>query len=131
MSKPDVLIVEDDSSIRALLHAFLEEEGYRVYEAPDGKQALERLRTHPEGLVVLLDLLMPADGLATLQAVAAEAPLASRHAYILMTAAAPALPEQVRPLLQRLNVEALPKPFDLSKLGGVIQQAAHRLGQAE
>ena len=43
------------TSIRQLLREYLEAEGYTVYEAATGTLALEQLRTHPEGLVVLLD----------------------------------------------------------------------------
>lgn len=131
MSKAGVLIVDDDADIRTLLGTYLEEEGYSVYEAADGNSALEQLRAHPEGLVVLLDLIMPMDGIATLQAVATEAPLATGHAYILMTAADPILPEQIRPLLQHLAVDEVPKPFDVGKIIEAIQTAVRRLGHAE
>ena len=48
----------------------LEEAGYEVFEAPDGRAALDYLRTHPHGLGVLLDHHMPRmDGLAVLEAV--------------------------------------------------------------
>lgn len=87
MSTRGVLIVEDDESTREILVDLLADAGYVVYQAPNGKPALERLRSHPEGLVVLLDLMMPGvDGLQVLQAVATESSLATRHTYILMTA---------------------------------------------
>jgi CheY-like chemotaxis protein len=128
MGKTGVLIAEDDSCIRNLLREYLEAEGYPVFEAATGKLALEQLRAHPEGLVVLLDLLMPANGRSVLNAVVTEAPLAVQHAYILMTAVSPAVPEQVRPLLQGLDMEAIHKPFDLFEMENAIQKAARRLG---
>ena len=127
MDKVGVLIVDDDDSIRTLLGTFLEEEGYPVYYAADGKRALEQLHTHPEGLVVLLDVVMPMDGVATLKVVATDASLATQHAYILMTAANLILPEQIRPLLQQLNVQEVSKPFDISEIVAAIQTAARRL----
>jgi two-component system NtrC family sensor kinase len=72
MGATGVLIVEDDEPTREVLVELLTDARYTVYQAPDGKLALERLRTHPEGLVVLLDLMMPGvDGFKVLQAVAA------------------------------------------------------------
>ena len=49
-----VLVVDDDDFIREALRELLSEEGYTVYEAPDGKAALQRLGDHPTGMVVLL-----------------------------------------------------------------------------
>jgi two-component system response regulator FlrC len=125
MAAVGILVVEDDQEIREVTVEFLQDAGYTVYEAPDGKPALERLRTHPEGLVVLLDLWMPGmDGYAVLQAVAAESPLATRHTYILFSATAQTLPLKVVDLLRQLNVALLPKPFDLEELLAAVQKAA-------
>lgn len=93
MDQAEILIVDDDEPTREVLVDLLPAAGYRVYEAPDGKSALERLRTHREGLVVLLDVLMPGmDGFAVLQAIATEACLATRHAYLLVSVEARWLP---------------------------------------
>jgi PAS domain S-box-containing protein len=55
-----ILLVEDESSIRALAKRVLEERGYRVLEAGSGKDALELVRGK-EGQIHLLltDLVMP------------------------------------------------------------------------
>lgn len=128
MAAVGVLVVEDDQEIREMTAGYLRDEGYTVYEAPDGKPALERLRTHPEGLVVLLDLMMPGmDGYAVLQAVAHESPLATRHAYILFTATAKTLPLKVVVMLKQLNVALVSKPFDLEQLLTAVQKAASTL----
>jgi two-component system OmpR family response regulator len=50
-----VLVVDDDTAIRQVLVAFFTDEGYAVFEAPDGMSALERMRSSPRHLVVLLD----------------------------------------------------------------------------
>ena len=54
-----ILIVDDDPSIRRLIAATLEDvSGYRMTEAGDGLQAIERAReVHPE--IVFLDIEMP------------------------------------------------------------------------
>jgi CheY-like chemotaxis protein len=53
-----VMVVDDDPAARDLLRRILENEGFRVVEAGNGREALELLgRTHPS--LLLLDLLMP------------------------------------------------------------------------
>lgn len=107
---------------------YLQDAGYTVYEAPDGRPALERLRSHPEGLVVLLDLMMPGmDGYALLQAIDEESSLATRHAYILVSATSRTLPLKVATILKQLNVKSVPKPFDLDELLAAVQKAANTL----
>jgi CheY-like chemotaxis protein len=128
MRTPGVLIVEDDEPIRELLAALLREEGYTVFTAPDGRPALERLRAHSEGLIVLLDLMMPGmDSFALLQAIAAEPPLPTQHVYILMSATTKTLPLKVVQLLKQLNVAWIPKPFDIDEVLAVVKRATGRL----
>ncbi len=53
-----VLVVEDEADIRQVLIYVLEDEGYEVAEAPDGKSALELIeRQHPD--IIILDMKMP------------------------------------------------------------------------
>ncbi len=128
MTTQGVLIVEDDQDIREVTAEVLRDAGYTVYEAPDGKPALERLRTHREGLVVLLDLMMPGlDGLSMLQAVARESPAMTKHAYILFTATNKYHSRQIAESFERLNVAFLPKPFELDALLAVVQAAASKI----
>jgi PAS domain S-box-containing protein len=54
-----VLLVEDDSLMRALTRQMLEDHGYRVLEAGDGNSALERLKSHNAAVdVTLTDVVM-------------------------------------------------------------------------
>jgi two-component system, chemotaxis family, chemotaxis protein CheY len=53
-----VLIVDDDESIRQIVRIFLSDEGYQVYEAPNGEVALAMLDAFAPALI-LLDLRMP------------------------------------------------------------------------
>jgi two-component system OmpR family response regulator len=56
MSK--ILIVDDDPHIRELVRVFLQNEGFDVFEAGDGLEALARLETVKADLVIL-DVMMP------------------------------------------------------------------------
>ena len=53
-----VLLVEDDAGTRRVLRRALEQEGWKVVEAANGRAGLERLDERRPGLV-LLDLIMP------------------------------------------------------------------------
>jgi len=53
-----VLVVDDDSNIRRMIVAALKRDGYAFLEAPNGREALDLMRSdHPD--VVVLDLMMP------------------------------------------------------------------------
>jgi len=54
-----ILVVEDDFDIREALTQILEEEGYAVRGAANGKEALEVTASGPTPSLILLDLMMP------------------------------------------------------------------------
>ena len=54
----NILIVDDDDSIRSLLEQELGEAGYRIQQAGNGKEALEKVRNHKPDLIIL-DIMMP------------------------------------------------------------------------
>ncbi len=62
-----ILIVDDDESILRLYREELEDEGYEVFSATSGKEAIEVFeKTNPD--IVTLDILMPdMDGIAVLR----------------------------------------------------------------
>lgn len=63
----EVLIVEDDAAMRDMLTRQLEKQTWSVRAAENGRVALEVLKTHTPG-IVLLDLMMPEmDGFAFLE----------------------------------------------------------------
>jgi len=53
-----ILIIDDDAPIRLLIRRVLEDAGYQVYEASNGRLGLEQFHTQPVDLV-LTDLDMP------------------------------------------------------------------------
>lgn len=59
-----IILADDEERWRLIVHDFLEQEGYQVYEAADGQQAVDLLRAHPDAALVILDIMMPVmDGL--------------------------------------------------------------------
>ena len=69
-----VLTIEDDRVVRGSISAYLEDRGFKVLEAENGRAGLEVFRgKHPD--VVLVDLRMPeVDGLEVLEAITRESP---------------------------------------------------------
>ncbi len=62
-----ILVVEDDPQIRTMLKRMLEEAGYQVSLAGNGRQAIEIFLLQPADLVIT-DILMPdKDGLETIR----------------------------------------------------------------
>ena len=53
-----ILIADDEAEIRDVLHLYLEKDGYEVYEAADGIQAMEVLQKEKIDLAIL-DIMMP------------------------------------------------------------------------
>ena len=53
-----ILVIDDDSTLRALLRRFLEKAGHEVAEAANGRIALEMQRAKPADLIIT-DIFMP------------------------------------------------------------------------
>jgi DNA-binding response OmpR family regulator len=53
-----ILVVDDERTLRETLAEGLEEEGYAVFQAADGREAVEAFRKHHPDLI-LLDLMLP------------------------------------------------------------------------
>lgn len=81
----DVLIVDDDADIRAILAFTLEDAGFDVREASDGTEAIAALKArNPDCLV--LDVMMPGvDGFGVLRAIR-QHQLATDARIVLLTA---------------------------------------------
>ena len=125
---PTVLVVEDDTEIRATLRMALEDDGYSVLEASDGDAALAQLREITSPLVVLMDLVLPArSGASVLETVSADTDLATRHAYILLTAADQSFHSPFADVLNQLHVPVIHKPFDLDALLDAVSSAQERV----
>ena len=120
-----ILVVDDDGDIRMALEMLLQYEGYEVWTAKNGKEALARLAAEAAGGrrpgVVLTDLKMPeVDGLELLEAVRAleEPPpviLISGHGDVATAVEA----------MQRGASNFLEKPLVDNRVLVTIQSALH------
>lgn len=119
-----VLVVDDDVDIRATVRMLLEDEGYAVSEASDGRGALDALRCARSSMVMLLDLNMPImDGIQVLGALARESDLAARHRIIIVSAYADQpIPGPADEVIRAHSIPFLRKPFELDDL---LSHVAH------
>ncbi len=112
-----VLVVDDDSAIRSMLALALEDEGYDVGTASNGREALDEILNERVSLV-LLDLQMPVmDGLTLSHRVrehGLDVPIVFMSAGGRARAAAQA--EHVAGYLE--------KPFSLDQLYGIVSSIA-------
>ena len=112
MSATHVLVVEDDPSVRGLLHTLLSAEGYDVATASDGLAGLVKATSSPPALV-LLDLMMPdLGGVRVLEELRDDPELADIP-VIVVTGKIDAVPG-MRQLLGEDNVFV--KPFAVAEL---------------
>lgn len=71
---PRLILVEDDAQVRGMLRETLQQEGYEVVEASNGREAVTLYRQAPADLVIT-DIIMPEqDGVETIHALRREFP---------------------------------------------------------
>lgn len=124
----DVLIADDDDDLRETLRVFLEDEGHHVSETSTGQTTLDALRHARAGCIALLNLAMPGlDGVEVLRAVQADAALARRHVYVVLSASSGEMWDNARELITALDGFMVRKPFDIDDFSRVVKQAEQRL----
>jgi CheY-like chemotaxis protein len=113
-----VLIVEDESLIAIALEAALEDAGYRVATAANGKQGLERLAQAPRPDLVLLDMMMPVmSGPAMRAAMMADPGLRGIPVIVLSS-----LPEETVRVRVHGAAAILRKPYTAEQVIGAIER---------
>ncbi len=65
LTHPHILVVDDHADIRDLLKRFLEQHGYRVSCARDGRE-MKKLLEHSTIQLIVLDLMLPGEDVLTL-----------------------------------------------------------------
>lgn len=112
MTRPTVLLVDDESAIRSALRKIFERSGLSVREADSGREALDALADDPSITAVVSDFIMPElDGLDFYDALVARSPHL-RNRVVFLTGAARD-PTVHRPLEER-GVPLINKLEDLN-----------------
>ena len=109
MSSKKILLVDDDECLRESFKLILAEAGFDVLEAPDGKNALKILQTHPFDAVILDDNLPFIQGSELLGLIRIQNP---QIKIIIMSGLFNA--EGIRRIKQQCADLVLEKPFDLN-----------------
>jgi CheY-like chemotaxis protein len=118
VSRPTVLVVDDEPAIRTMVRRMLARLPYTVVEARDGDEALTYVRREPPDLI-LLDIVMPRlDGWAVLRTLQEEGftpdvPVVLISGNVVLDDAA----------ARELGAAAvLPKPFQLTAVRALVQE---------
>ena len=116
----NILICEDEADIRSALKIYLAREGYKIFEAENGKQALETVEKE-EIHLVLMDIMMPVmDGITALVKIRET----SNLPVILLTAKS-----QDADMISGLNVGAddyITKPFNPTEVAARVKSQLRR-----
>jgi CheY-like chemotaxis protein len=118
---PAILVVDDEGTVRRFALRVLEREGYSVFEARDGVEALELVKQGASIDVVVSDIVMPRlNGVELMQALSVTRP---DLPVILMSGYATGA-------LAELGITApcaiLPKPFPAERLLEEVQRCTRR-----
>ena len=116
--KKNILVVDDESSIRESLSGILRDEGYEVSVATDGVTALKRVEEDPPDLM-FLDIVMPGiDGLETLQKLKEKFP----EIYVIIISAYGTIETAVK-ALKYGAFDFIEKPLSLEKVVLTVKHA--------
>lgn len=116
-----ILIVDDDPTIRSVLEALLEDEGFMPVTAANGREAVAIVRDDPPALV-LMDLMMPVMNGVEAARTLKSAPETANVPIIAMSAGF-ILRESIDDLLADSIIS---KPFDLDALIANIRATLRR-----
>jgi two-component system phosphate regulon response regulator PhoB len=143
MTKPKVLIIEDERSLQEILTYNLEKEGFEVSVAPDGNDGLRRVQaTQPD--LVILDLMLPViDGLEVCRQIRSD-PRTQATRVLMLTARSEEVDEivgfnmgaddyvtkpfKIKPLLRRAS--PTDQARDVVVAGGIEIDRVHHTARA-
>lgn len=123
--RPSILVVEDSPAVRLSVIAYLENKGFAVTEAENGRVAVNALDRNRFDLIIT-DVLMPEmDGIELIKAVRVSQPEAK---ILAMSGGTPSLPAGfVLKMIQMFNADAvLYKPFLNEELGAAVARLLKR-----
>jgi two-component system alkaline phosphatase synthesis response regulator PhoP len=121
MTKPKILVIDDEQSILNLITAYLKPEGYEVYTAADGTSGLHAARTYKPDLIIL-DIMLPGmDGVELLTRLRRESDV-----YVIMLTAKTEETDKIVGLSVGAD-DYVTKPFSPRELVARIKAALRRL----
>jgi CheY-like chemotaxis protein len=125
---PHILIADENRTVRHVLGAILEQAGYDVQEAADGRQALQILLATLVPLTVLLDERIPQmNGWKLLRQMTDEGRVPPADRYIFMTYAPDLLPPSLCTLLRSCAIPILVKPFTIEQVLRLVKQELYAI----
>ena len=120
-NKPGVLVVDDDHLVRIVVQLGLERNGFDVWLARNGRNAIDFYRKHKENIIlVLLEVRMPClDGCETLDALRELNP--DLPACFMTDNVSD---DELEELLKRRHTYIIAKPFLLDDLANIVRRLA-------
>ena len=120
-----ILIADDSATMRELLAARLEADGYEVVQAADGEQALNLVWSGRPDLLILDNTMPKLDGFGVVRALR-EDPATSAVPIVMLTGHTS---EDDRADSIRLGVdEYIPKPFSPREVSARVRRTLQRAG---
>ena len=117
----NILIADDEEAIQKLLAKFLQKEGYRLFTAINGEEAVDIVKKNPVDLAIL-DMVMPEmDGVEALQQIKVLDPTIE----VLMITGKSNVHLLRKVLFEYGAYDYLLKPFDMMEFKLTIQRALH------
>ena len=118
MNPRSILLIDDNEEIRAFLRRILEEAGYFVMDAANGREGLRQFRHTPVDLVIT-DLLMPdSDGLEVTMTLRHESP----HVKIIALTGGAGEPDLLK-VAKLLGAHlTMKKPLEMTEFLKAVQQ---------
>jgi CheY-like chemotaxis protein len=115
-----VLVTEDEVLVRAIAVEVLQDAGYEVAEAGDGRQALDVLESRPFDLLIT-DIQMPRMNGYQLAEQALE-----RWPGLKILLVTGYTRENEPEIVRRAQLRTLQKPFDVDRLPSIVAELLHR-----
>ncbi len=106
-----ILVAEDEALLRSVAVEMLRDEGFTVFEAADGAEALDILRAHPGVQLLISDIKMPR--VSGYELAEAALSLMPQLKILLMTGYTQTPPP---PAIGAAGIPTLHKPFELATL---------------
>jgi CheY-like chemotaxis protein len=116
-----IMVIDDEENIVELVKAILENEGYEVITASDGKECLDKLKTTKPDLI-LLDMMMPGmSGREVCERIRKD-PRTKNLRVVFLTVAK--FSESGKNVLEKMKVaDYITKPFDNKDLVARVKSA--------